>query len=408
MNSIISSSNTTPNTSKAPAGFTKRDVDGGWVMDASRQWASRPKDEQVFTIDDLLSRTAEAKRTSVERAGLKWENFEVLPTTRGELALNADGTIARLNNYTLGQLCALPTRDGDAIAPASFLSKLSPQLAADTLNERIQQGIARKADAQLLVQSRSGVPTLRSVTTEAYERLWDHDLGLRVESMMSRGTWQKAEAFRRAGSQDPNPRHAFGAGDPLPLGWVSDRNMFVCLVDYEGSVSHNGSEYARFFLLSNSEVGAGALDVTFGLMDFACCNFILWGCHEVYDASFRHTKSIHERWEALSAGFSRSLSSGERRTITDGIDAARGYLLAEGEAEVIAVAQAATDLPRKLLIDAFKRADATPRYGDPRSVWGMVNGITEASQYASEGFADKRAAIDAKAARLMGLLRRAA
>jgi hypothetical protein len=34
----------------------------------------------------------------------------------------------------------------------------------------------------------------------------------------------------------------------------------------------------------------------------------------------------------------------------------------------------------------------------------MVNGLTEASQHVAKGYADKRAAIDAAAARLMGLL----
>jgi len=69
------------------------------------------------------------------------------------------------------------------------------------------------------------------------------------------------------------------------------------------------------------------------------------------------------------------------------------------------VAITATELPRGLVVDAYERAEATPRYGDPKSAWGMLNGLTEASQHAAE-HADKRAAIDAKAARLMGLLKR--
>lgn len=158
-------------------------------------------------------------------------------------------------------------------------------------------------------------------------------------------------------------------------------------------------------MLSNSEVGAGTLKVTFGLMDFACCNFILWGCLEVYEASLKHTKSIHEKWSELAQSLSKQLSADTRSTILDGIEAARGYVIGETQEQVVAVVRAATDLPKNLVVDAYDIATKTPRYGNPNSAWGMINGLTEASQVVT-GNADRRAAIDAKAARLMGLLKR--
>jgi hypothetical protein len=215
------------------------------------------------------------------------------------------------------------------------------------------------------------------------------------------GTWGRADAFRHAGQPQ---KHAFGEKPSLPLGWVGDRSMFIVLVDYEHPIVTPAGTFARFLMLSNSEVGAGSLKITFGLLDYACCNFILWGCSQVYEAAFRHTKSVHEKWAALSAGFSRQLESGERDSIITGITLAQKQLLGGSEPSVLAVTRAATDLPAELVQDGFNPAARTPPYGDPRSVSGMVNGLTEASQHATVN-ADKRAQIDAKAARLMGLLK---
>lgn len=123
------------------------------------------------------------------------------------------------------------------------------------------------------------------------------------------------------------------------------------------------------------------------------------------DVNFRHTRSIHDRLAALSQGMTRQLSADSTAEILSGIKLARGYMLGDKPEQVIAVAQAATSLPKMICTDAYDRASKAGRYGDPRSVWGMVNGLTEASQASTE-HADKRAAIDAKAALLMGLLKR--
>jgi hypothetical protein len=371
----------------------------GEVLDAHRQWASRPADEAVFTVEELLKRTAAIKASSLEVDGVPWSTLSVT-AKQDDLCLSRGAGSVVFNNYSLGQFCGLPVGN-ESVAPHGFITQLSAKLAADVLNERIAAKIARKADATLLVQDR----TLRSITSDAYARVWDHELAERIADLCQRSTWQPAEAFKRAGGQSNGRGVATSSVPALPLGWVGDRSMFVALVDYEGVIKSDGNTYARFFLLSNSEVGAGSLKITFGLMDFACCNFILWGCTDVYEANFRHTKSIHERWAALSAGLPRQLSADSQATILDGIRAARGHLLGEKPDQVVAVVQAATTLPKMLVTSAFELAQKAGRYGDPRSVWGMVNGLTEASQATTE-HADKRAIIDAKAAQLMGLLKR--
>lgn len=375
---------------------------GGSLMDANKQWRSRPSDEAVFSVDELLKRTKAAKDAAREVEGVAWNTLSVLAQGEDLLLGRGAGSLS-FTNYSLGQFCSLPINGSDdsseSVAPAGFLSQLSAQTAALALNERLAKGIGRRKAAQLLASNGA----LRAVTTDSYERVWDYDLATRIEGLCANGSWQPAEAFKRSGNQEA--LHAWGEKTQLPLGWVGDRSMFVCLVDYEGVIHADGNTYARFLLLSNSEVGAGALKVTFGLMDFACCNFILWGCHEVYEANLKHTKSIHERWAELGASLTKSLSSDSRAEILGGISAARGLILGETVEQVVAMTQAATTLPKSLVVDAYARAEATPRYGDPKSAWGMLNGLTEASQHVT-GNADKRNLIDIKAARLMGLLKR--
>lgn len=400
-NTQVATSSAPSNVGSMPSGFTKRA--NGDIMDVNRQWASRPADEAVFSVDDLLARTKLAQQRSTEVMGVQWADLSVVADGERLLLSHNGGVSSKaFSNYSMQQFCMLPTNDGDTIAPQSFISKLPAKLAAECLNDRLSRGIARTGDAQFMVREND----IRCVTTERYERVWDFELAERVAKLSKSSGWGPAQAFKTAESSN---RQAWGNASkqaPLPLSWVGDRSMFICMVDYDGAIEHEGNQYARFFLLSNSEVGAAALKVTFGLLDFVCCNMILWGCHEVYEASFKHTKSVHERcWAALSKGFDRSLESGERDSIVRGIDAARAYLIGDSEEQVVAVTRAATDLPKNLVVDAYARAAATPRYGSPNTVWGMVNGLTEASQ-ASTQHADKRTAIDAKAARLMGLLKR--
>lgn len=373
--------------------------ESGNILDAHKQWASRPADEAVFSFEELLSRTRAVKLAAREANNVAWDTLRV-EAKGGDLLLGGRNGAASMTNYAFGPLCALPGADG-TLAPAGFVGKLPAQLAADVLNERLRGGIGRDSAAQLLLHKNGGY-YVRAITTESYERVWDHDLVQRLQPLCERGTWGPAQAFRRAGTDVP-ARELNVTERPLPLGWVGDRSMFVALVDYEGSIEVEGSQYARFFLLSNSEVGAASLKITFGLMDFACCNFILWGCRDVVEVSLKHTKNVHSRLAAVGRQLP-ALSSGEQHDIREGIYAARKCLIADTQAEVIAKVRAVTDLPANLCEDAFARVERTPRYGDARSVWGMVNGLTEASQSVTEN-ADKRTAIDLKAARLMGLLK---
>jgi len=56
-------------------------------------------------------------------------------------------------------------------------------------------------------------------------------------------------------------------------------------------------------------------------------------------------------------------------------------------------------LSKKVIESAYAIQERTPRYGDPRTVWAVVNGLTEVSQHAEN--ADERTEIDRSAGRLL-------
>lgn len=382
---------TSANGAPLPHGFKARA--GGTIMDAHRQWASRPADEAVATVEEFVSRAAEQRRAS-RTAKAVWGNLTVAAEGDDLALVGGTGQRARLTNWSMGQLASA------AGAPAGYLGTLPASLAADCLRHGLAN-VQRDADASLLLDVSRGVDraTLRGITTTRYTRVWDTQIAEHVSRIASAGTWGPATAFQTATASKVT--HAWGEAKPLPLGWIGDRSSFVLLVDYEGSVTTPRGTFARFVMLSNSEVGSASLKVTFGLLDFACSNMILWGCSEVHEASFRHVGKVQDKVASVFAPLSHRLGAGDRDTIVRGVTAASARLLGDTAEQAQKVAAAATGLPQRMVAEAYQRADATPRYGDPRSVWGMLSGLTEASQDAAH--TDARLASDVLAAKLMRL-----
>lgn len=372
-------------------GFTRRA--NGDLMDAHRQWATRPADEAVYSVDELLERTR-AVRAESATTRLPWADLRVEADGDRLAVLGRTGVPAYLGHWSMGQLATA------ASAPAGYMVRLPASLAADCISHGLRTATdTPDADAQLLLRRRDdGTFDLRGVATTKYQRVWDMTIAEHVARLCERGTWGPAQAFRTADAE--RVAHAWGEAKPLPLGWVGDRSSFVCLVDYEGAVEVRGSRMARFLMIQNSEVRGTSLKITFGLLDFACANFILWGCEEVHEKSFAHVGQIQAKVAGIFAPARQALSSGARERIVGGIAAAQTRLLGDTQARVVQSTRAITGLSQVLVEDAYSRAAATPRYGSPATVWGMLSGLTEASQH-SAAHADDRLAIDSAAAKLM-------
>jgi hypothetical protein len=367
----------------------------GNVMDAHNQFMTRPADEAVFSFEDLLARTSKARTTSTALEPMPWSSLQVRSENKSLTLVGPSGG-AKLGHWATKQLCSVID------TPSEYILRLPPELAADCLNHGIANQWRRKGDALMLLQSNdTGSQLVRSITSDIYERVWDAEIAELADGLRTNGTWGPCQAFKSATKAKVD--RAWAPAKTLPLGWVGDRSSFIALADYEGAVKVNGSLLARFALLSNSEVGAQGFKIVFGLMDFACANFILWGCEQVTEVSVRHVGSIRERFAALTAPMTKALTSGERDHLTGGLTTAQKTLIADDQDKVFARVAQVTRLPKAHIEAAWNVAEGTPRYGNPRSVWGMLSGLTEASQKLHEN-ADKRTKADEQAARLMSLV----
>jgi len=160
----------------------------------------------------------------------------------------------------------------------------------------------------------------------------------------------------------------------------------------------------RGFFLWNSEVGAKSFGLSTFLYDAICGNHIVWGAKDVKEIKIRHIGDANDRaFNSLRMDlveYANSSTSDDAAKIRK----ARSYVLGGSKDQVLEaligiVAQKRIQLAQGQLDAAYDIAERTPRYGSPRNMWGMVNGLTELSQKSE--YADRRVTIDRAAGKLM-------
>ena len=115
---------------------------------ASNQWMSRPADERFWTVQEMI-RVCLANRNKSAGASVQYNNLRVEAADQDIQLVGREGIPAKLTNWSFGQLSQ---RAG---APASYLRKLPPTLAAQNINHGLK---AREDDdtARLLLQRTNG------------------------------------------------------------------------------------------------------------------------------------------------------------------------------------------------------------------------------------------------------------
>jgi hypothetical protein len=161
----------------------------------------------------------------------------------------------------------------------------------------------------------------------------------------------------------------------------------------------------RGVFVRNSEVGDSSLVFTFFLMQAVCGNHIVWGARGVHEVRVRHTggdpmrKALRE-FEGQLVRYRDGAAEEEK-----GIIAAKNLLLGANKNEVLDALVKYTKghsipLSRSRLAEGYETAEKhVDWYGNPRSLWANVAGLTHASQ--AVGFADDRAVIDRAAGKLL-------
>lgn len=373
-------------TPKAPDTIIGSRPDGD-LMDAHKQWAKRPKEDWCMDVSQMLARTEQMRHRSTEGEPLDLEQVAVIGDGEGLRLRGPKGGLVTMSYLGFQQLA------GRLAAPAGYLRGLPPLLAAQCMNEGIKQRAAHE-DARGLVplwygnHDASGklVPHLRALTTTKYARVWDHALAEKLAGFMERNPgWGAAEAFRTAKGQADR---AWGERKALPLAFVGEEGFFAFAVNYERPVEVEGSALVPGFFLRNSETGTGSIEAVFFFFDFACSNMIVWGAKNVRTVKIRHVGDAQKRALADYGEIQSELAAQAEASNLDKIETirrARRTLVADTKEDVIDRLFRGFDVSKKTVEAAYEVAEQTPRYGDPRSAWGIVNGLTEVSQRAAFG-----------------------
>jgi hypothetical protein len=275
------------------------------LMQAHRQWATRPNDQRFTSLTEL-SAFKHGIRDSSRSTVLSSRTFSFVPSddNRGLFVEMPDriandlgaSSLTVPTNWSFGQMAQL------AKAPGQYLAGLPSPIAADCLNYGMKFAREIEEVGILLTQSaetQDGTGNrefeIRAATGPNYGRIWDADL---VDSLIRRfgdgvsGDWRVPGEFKQrvAITRDNTTIYA------------SDRDLFVFLADEEHRIEigdrRNGEpgSLARGFFVWNSEVGKCALGAAFFLFDYVCCNRIIWGARDFTEIRLRHTSGAPDRW----------------------------------------------------------------------------------------------------------------
>lgn len=363
------------------------------IMKANAQWSKRPADERYPTLQALYDATKRhydvSKSKDVDISTLRVDG------TGGDVTLVGKGGVAaRLTHWSFGQLAR---RVG---APADYLRDLPSTLAAQNLNHGLAKRLADSVGdgiARLLFHI-NGSLKLSALTSTKYSRIWDYEVAERLLYLESLG-WQPAV---------PDTSWAPSAGVDLgesALGvtalYASDHDMFAFIRQHRNEVHEAGSDQPIYkgVIVENSEVGASSLKLTRFLYRYMCGNHIIWGAQEVQSLALRHVGDIRERF-GVYASILKEYAEESVSDVEAKIKASKARIIAGTKEEVLDAifGKRSIGLSRKALAASYDAVNEE-QDGDPRTVWGFVQGVTRYSQ--TVPFADQRTEIDKAGGRIL-------
>lgn len=380
------------------------------LYDASNQWQTRPADERFWTVQELLDATM-ADRRLLREATTRAALLQVLPEA-GELNLiGPQGKHAKITYGGLDKVCRLVE------APASYIRTLPPRVAAEALTHGL--AVRGSLETKLLLRNGGSDLQVRDASGESYERIYAAEVAARLLMLEEQG-WKVPPA--RPAMDDPRARPATEAdvvrcahagmgikvGDQIApaglyYGYSSSSTLFAFMVDDTRPIDAGGGrQLYKGFFVDSPELSGASLKITWFLFDAVCGNHIVWGVDSVVRVRVRHVGSAADRaWAELSLA-AEKFSQGSGESTEEKIRTARATILGETREEVIDRLFGLKLETRKILDRAYTLAElGAGAYGDPRSVWGMVSGLTEASQ--EQPWIEARTAIDQAAGKVLEL-----
>jgi len=356
------------------------------LFQASQQWSTRPDDERFTSLQDAEAATRAYAQTAGEKS-VPWSELRAEAIDSDVQLAGKAGLPARLTHWAFSQLA------GRVEAPADYLRRLPATLAVQNLNHGLKERDASNGPAQLLFHQNGGL-LCRAITSDRYSRIWNWEVFERLSRLHDLG-WEPATPDVND-YDDPNDKRRFAI-------YASDHDMFVFLRTLNAKIAGGigGEPLYRGCIVENSEVGAAALKLTRFYYDRMCGNHIIWNASKVVDLSLRHVGHIRDQWFRWSVELRRyAQETGDDDALK--IATAKTVQIAATKEEVLdkLFGIRSLQISRKAL-EAGYEAVKPAEDGDPRTVWGMVQGITRHSQ--TMPYADKRNDLDRAAGRLMAV-----
>jgi hypothetical protein len=356
-------------------------------LTVNSQWSSRPDDQRFATIEDLYAAvSARRLRSKSSTVALELCNVQVGGSGDHDLFLTGPrGGSAKLNHFSFGQLCSR------ASAPAAYLRKLPATLAAVNLQWSLEHAEAKRDDAgndaKLLVQQSDDGNFLNAITSATYGRIWDAEVVDAIRSHVDLDAWKV-------------PGASYASEDPLRATtlYASDRDVFIFLVNESNDISVAGEHLKRGFYVWNSEVGNSTFGLATFTYDYVCDNRIIWGQTNFSQLVIRHTSGGPDRFLRGFQPQLRAYAEASTQAQVEAIKVAKAYEVAKDRDGVYKwLRDRGFTLP--VARAAYAAAETDRRNYNPRTVWGLVQGITD---YAHDiGHTDARVDLEERAGKLL-------
>lgn len=337
------------------------------ITSVSRQWASRPADERFLSLTDLRDYSLSVRNRSASRQ-ISSRQISAAPVSgdsKGLVVIGPGGSPVVPTHFAFGQLAQ---RAG---APAAYLRGIPAPLAADCIN----YGLKHSRDVEDLkvlvtnpVRGSSEPVQLRAVTGPSYGRIYNSTV---VQALVERFGDGRTGHFRVPGE--------FGKKVEITKQnttiYGSDRDVFVFLADEDRRITIPGrragqfGDFARGFIVWNSEVGAATLGLSAFLFDYTCRNRIIWGATQIETVRIRHTAKAPDRWieEVVPAVEAYAAQSGSG--IVAQIEAARAARIDDVDAFL------AKRFSRSQVV-AIKEAHIVDEARPIETLWDAATGVT--------------------------------
>lgn len=324
------------------------------ISTASTQWATRPDDQRFLSMAELHAKVASRRRDS-RQIDAALEHLAVKATDDGEIDLvSPEGEMGRLTNWSFGQLCQR------AKAPAGYLRSLPAELAQIPLQWSLEH--ADKDDGRILVR-RNGHVNVAAINSTTYGRIWDDELTGAVLKHVDLDQWKI-------------PAASYAAKDPKKAStlYASDRDVFLFLVNESNPIEVDNETLFRGFYAWNSEVGSATFGIATFLYRYVCDNRNIWGPRDFREVKIRHTAGGPMRFMHAAVPQLREYANAGTLDIAHTVRNAKSREIAKDKAGVTAWL-AARGFTKPVSSKAYDNAERANL--NPRSVWGLVQGLTD-------------------------------